>query len=131
MGHGTYLNLKIHGDYVILNGSAYPTYIYLLHNYSIDKIYMEDITPSYDEIDPEDFGYLFFYDDSVMQGELLVKTFINIFNYSKSQRPEECVNLYNTWEDVYNKLHSVYLKLVQWLDEGLITHDYYIEFEVY
>lgn len=131
MGYRTHLNLRISGDDTILDGKAYPTDIYLLHNYSINKIYMEDIIPSYDEIDSDNFGQIFFYDEGYSQGELTVETFINIFNYSKSHRPEEYVNSYTTWEDVQNTLGDIHLKLMQWLDTGLITLDHYIEFEVY
>lgn len=131
MGYRTHLNLRIYGDDVILDGKHYPTYIYLLHNYSIDKIYMEDIMPGYDEIDPDEFGYIFFYDEGYSRGELTVETFINIFNYSKAQRPEEPVNVATTWKDVCNTLEYVYIKLIQWIDTGLITTDHYIEFEVY
>lgn len=131
MGYRTHLNLRIYGDDVILDGNTYSSYIMLLHNYSINKIYMEDIMPRYDEIDPDKFGYIFFYDEGYSRGELTVETFINIFNYSKAQRPEEPVNVDTTWGDVCNTLEYVYIKLIQWLDAGLITHDHYIEFEVF
>ena len=131
MGYRTHLNLRIYGDDVILDGNTYSSYIMLLHNYSIDKIYMEDIMPLYDEIDLDNFGQIYFYDEGYTRGELTVETFINIFNYSKSQRPEEYVNVNTTWEDVQNTLGDIHLKLMQWIDAGLITLDHYIEFEVY
>lgn len=130
MGYRTHLNLRIYGDDAILDGKAYPTNILLLHNYSINKIYMEDIIPPFDEIDPDNFGQIFFYDEGYSRGELTVETFINIFNYSKAH-PEEYVNVCTTREDVHNALGGIHLKLMQWIDAGLITPDHYIEFEVY